>query len=61
MSNKIKQTPKIPIILFINGQLKKISISITNNYAFLTIQNVFFSIADIFFSKLLLLKRKISI
>ena len=42
MSNKIKRTPKIPIILFINGQLKKISISITNNYAFLTIQNVFF-------------------
>ena len=42
MSNKIKQTPKIPIILFINDQLKKNSISITNNYAFLTIQNVFF-------------------
>ena len=61
MSNKIKRTPKIPIILFINGHLKKKSVSITNNYAFLTIQNVFFSIVDIFFSKLTLLKRKISI
>ena len=51
MSNKIKQTPKIPIILFINSHVKEeSSICITNYYAFLTHSKcLFFPKADIFF------------